>query len=249
MGGIARTAMKALAVIISLCAGTLFVGCASIARHTETQNEVGPYAGVRADARLLANPNSVQKPPVHPAVVAALSVIDLPLSLALDTLLLPIDLTYRKKDLTIELGLQEIRLDAAVLSHAADEPSKVPVRLKLRNPRPKAVKLRVASLTRVIRLCDYLDGDGKRWEFRWGGSKAIEDDRAVVPLEAETESEFELVLLVGRELLKPAGQDRTMTAGVQPPASLRFSVRENQVQTDSGARIMIRGSGSVSIQR
>lgn len=244
-----RTAMKALAIVISLCAGTLIIGCASIGRHTETQNEVGPYAGVRADAQLLANPNSVQKPPVHPAIVVALCVIDLPLSMALDTLLLPIDLTYRKKDLTIELGLQEINLDAAVLSDAADEPAKVPVRFKLRNPRPKAIKLRVASLTRVVRFCDFLDGDGRKWQFSWSDSKAIEDDQAVVSLEAETESEFELVLFVGRELFRLAGQGRAVTAGTQPPVSMRFSVRENTVLTDSDARIMIKGSGTVSIQR
>ena len=244
-----RTAMKALAIVIIFSAGTLLIGCASIARHTETPNEVGPYAGVRADAHLLANPNSVQKPPVHPAIVVTLCVIDLPLSMALDTLLLPIDLTYRKRDLTIELALLEFKLHAAVLSDAPDEPAKVPVRFKLRNPRPKAIKLRVASLERVIRFCDYLDADGQRWQFTRDDSKAIEDDQTVVPLEAETEAEFELVLFVGRELFRLAGQGRKVTAGGQPPASLRFNVRENTVLTDSDARIMIRGSGTVSIQR
>jgi uncharacterized protein YceK len=59
----------------------------------------GIYAGVRADAGLIAHPNNVGDAVVGsipPALVVTCCVIDLPLSLALDTALLPIDLTYHK---------------------------------------------------------------------------------------------------------------------------------------------------------
>ena len=55
--------------------------------------ETKPYPGVRSDAELLAHPTGVGVPAV---AAVACGVIDLPLSAALDTLLLPIDLTYRK---------------------------------------------------------------------------------------------------------------------------------------------------------
>ena len=78
----------------------LFSGCASIMTHTQQSPEgKGAYSGVRADVSVLAHPNSVGDAVighVSPAIIVPCGIIDMPLSAALDTLLLPIDLTYRE---------------------------------------------------------------------------------------------------------------------------------------------------------
>jgi uncharacterized protein YceK len=95
------SAMKASAIFVVascviVCAGP---GCSSIGTHVPHQ-EAGVYPGVRADGGLIAHPHVRDDPVVFghisPGVVVAYSVVDLPFSAALDTLLLPIDLTYRK---------------------------------------------------------------------------------------------------------------------------------------------------------
>jgi len=226
-------------------------GCASVLSHTESQEEVGPYAGIRADGQMLAHPNSIQEPPVHPAVVVPITILDLPLSAALDTLLLPIDLTYRKTEApaAIELELEEIKLSNAVMSQSPGGPSSVPVRLKIRNPRPEAVKLKTGCLARIISCCDFVDVDGQKWGIPWGGFGAIYDERAVVSLKGRSELVFEFAVYAGRELLKPVGAGLGMPEGVRAPSSLHFSVRDSHVQTESGAWIPIKGSGTVSVQR
>jgi uncharacterized protein YceK len=84
----------------------VWAGCASVSTHTETTKEVGAYSGVRADTHLLAHPNSIRKPPIHPVIVESFSLIDLPVSAALDTLLFPIDLTYRESRVPAALELE-----------------------------------------------------------------------------------------------------------------------------------------------
>src|SRR6266496_6774568 len=76
----------------------LCCGCASVVTHTQQGTEgKGVYSGVRADAWLLSHPNSEGDAVVghiSPFIIVPCTIIDLPLSAALDTLLLPIDLTY-----------------------------------------------------------------------------------------------------------------------------------------------------------
>jgi uncharacterized protein YceK len=79
-----------------LSALLLCSGCTSVFTHTTTRKEVGAYPGVRADAHLLAHPRSIRKPPIHPAVAVTYSLLDFPFSAVFDTLVLPIDLTYRE---------------------------------------------------------------------------------------------------------------------------------------------------------
>ena len=76
----------------SLAIGFFCAGCASMITHTAKKEE-GVYPGVREDAHLLTHPNSIRKPPIHPVIVVTFSLIDMRLSAALDTILLPIDLT------------------------------------------------------------------------------------------------------------------------------------------------------------
>jgi uncharacterized protein YceK len=238
------------------CALVFCSGCASILTRTQAspEDKGRPYSGVRGDAWLLAHPNKVGDAVighVSPALVVPYAIIDLPLSAGLDTVFLPFDLTYRKSDApaAIELELQEIKLGAAVMSETPDGPSAVPVRLKIRNPRPKAVKLRTACLARIIRCSDYVDVDGNKWNLPWGGFKAIEDNRAVVSLEANADSELELNVLTSRELLKPVDRGDGIPAGLQAPTSLTFRVRDSHVQTYTDAWIPIKGSGTVLVQR
>lgn len=64
--------------------------------HTQHSPE-GIYPGVRTDWRLLGRCNSVGDAavgPISPFIVVPFAIVDLPLSATLDTLLLPIDLTY-----------------------------------------------------------------------------------------------------------------------------------------------------------
>ena len=249
MNGVLRF-LTTTAVVLALCCS-----CTSIRSHTrQSSDSKGAYSGVQGDARLLAHPNSLNDSVtghVSPALVVPYSIVDLPLSVALDTLLLPIDLTYHKSNApaAIQLELQDIKLGSAVLSETPDGPSTVPVRLKIANPRPKAVKLKIGCLTRIIRCSDYVDVDGQKWELPWGGFKATDDNRAVVSLEARSESEFELAVPTGRELLRPVGLGRGIANGVPVPTSLKFSVRDSHVQTESDAWIPVGGSGTVSVQR
>ena len=81
---------------ITLCIG---LGCASIRTHVSEVEEPEVYGGVRADARLIAHPHEMGDSKVghfEPWAIVTYSIIDLPFSAALDTLLLPIDLTYQK---------------------------------------------------------------------------------------------------------------------------------------------------------
>ncbi len=226
-------------------------GCASVLSHTQSDEALGPYSGMRVDGHLVANPNSIEKPPVHPAVVTPLSLIDLPLSAALDTLLLPIDLTYRrpKAPAAIELELEEINVKDAVKSKTPDGPSTLPVRLKIRNPRPQAVRLRSASLAQIIGSSDYVDIDGQLWKIPWGGFQAIYDRRAVVSLPAHSESEIELVLLTGKDLLRPVSHSIETAEEMQAFTSLDFKVRDSHVETYTGASIPVKGNGTVSVKR
>jgi uncharacterized protein YceK len=78
---------------ITLCTG---LGCTSIGTHVSDE-EPGVYTGVRADARLIAHPLEMDDSMVghvEPWAIVTYSIIDLPFSAALDTLLLPIDLIY-----------------------------------------------------------------------------------------------------------------------------------------------------------
>lgn len=83
-----------------IAGGALFLcaGCASVMTHTQRDADgKGPYSGVRGDAWVLGHPNSVGDAVigrVSPAIVVPLAFVDMPLSAGLDTLLLPIDLTY-----------------------------------------------------------------------------------------------------------------------------------------------------------
>ena len=236
--------------VLALCCG-----CTSIGTHTQQSSDgKGAYSGVRGDTQLLAHPDSIDDSVighVSPALVVPYSIIDLPLSAALDTLLLPIDLTYRQSEApaAIELELQEIKLNEAVRSETPDGPSTVPVSLKITNPRPKAVKLRTGCLSRIVSCADYMDSDGQRWEFTTSGIRARYGEEEVVPLGAHSEIEFQLALLTSRDLMKPFGSGQGVPESVRAPTSLKFTVRDSDVQTDSGAWIPIKGSGTVTVQR
>ncbi len=233
--------------------GVFFVctGCASVLSHTGSHEEVRPYPGTRVDGQLLANPNSIQKPPVHPAVVIPISVIDLPLSAALDTLLLPIDLTYRKPETpaAIEIELLEIKLGDVVTSERLDGITTLPVRLRIRNPRPTAVRLRAGRLADIIRCSDLTDEAGIRWKIPWGGFEAKYDQGSVVLVAGRSESVFDFSVLTSRKLLEPNGSRPGVAEDGRAPASLHFKVRDSFILTDSGASIPIRGSGTVSVKK
>ena len=64
-------------------------GCASVMGHKPAEEVPKPYPGVRMDAEQVGHPNGRGVPAV-PVVI--MSVIDMPFSAALDTVLLPIDL-------------------------------------------------------------------------------------------------------------------------------------------------------------
>lgn len=242
--------MQPSRILQTILCGALFscAGCGSLFTHTTTKKEVGLYPGVRTDADSLAHPNSIRKPPVHPAIVVPASVIDLPLSAALDTLLLPIDLTYREPTTptALELEVRAIKLSVASRGETPQAPSSVPVLLTIKNPRSKAVKIRIGCLARIVSCCDYEDSEGHRWEFTWGGFGATYDPRAILAIDCQGEADYELALLIGKELLRPYGHGPPAEIGA--PASLRFRVRDSDIQTESGAWIPIRGSGAVSVQ-
>lgn len=229
-------------------------GCGSLSSHTQQDDRgKGPYSGVRADAWCLSHPNRIGDAVighVSPALVVPCCIIDLPLSAAVDTLLLPIDLTYNGSNAPgpIELDLREIRLADAVMSKTPDGPATVPVRLMLRNPRAKPVRLRTACLASIISCSAYTDDHERLWQFPRGGFGAKYDRAAVTALAARSETEIELALRPGRELLIPCptGQGGP-PAHLPAPASLRFQVRDSHVETESGAWIPITGKGTVSV--
>ena len=80
-------------VLVSCC------GCSSLATHIPNKAP-GPYGGVRADSKMITHPRAVNDSVVvghiPRGVVRAYALLDLPFSAVVDTLLLPIDLTYRK---------------------------------------------------------------------------------------------------------------------------------------------------------
>jgi uncharacterized protein YceK len=242
--------MRFSRIFQTVCCGALLTctSCGSLFSHTTTKKEVGPYPGVRDDVYLLAHPRSIREPPIHPAVVVPVSIIDIPLSAALDTLLLPIDLTYResKAPAALELELRTIKLSAASRGETPERPSSVPVLLRLRNPRPRAIKIPLGRLAHIVSCCDYQDAEGHKWEFTWGGFGAIYDPGAVLAVEGQGEAEFELTLLAGKEILRLYGHPAP--TGMGAPASLQFRIRDSHIQTESGAWIPIAGSGTVSVQ-
>jgi len=71
-------------------------GCASIWTHADPDpDRAGVYPGARQDARLLAHPEEID--PAGLKVVAyPFILVDTPLSAAVDTVLLPLDLTRPK---------------------------------------------------------------------------------------------------------------------------------------------------------
>jgi len=108
-----RTPIMKSTGILSMIAAfvtCLCTGCASVLTHTQKEPEgKGPYSGVRIDGWLIAHPFPKQPEwRIHPALVVTFSVVDMPLSFALDTVLLPIDLTYDPKaDKTRYPGAEE----------------------------------------------------------------------------------------------------------------------------------------------
>jgi uncharacterized protein YceK len=78
-------------IIFSVAMLTLCSGCGTILAHVDG-SVTGPYSGVRCDSHLIASVGKEHDMPVFPWIIP-LSIFDLPLSLATDTLLLPYDLT------------------------------------------------------------------------------------------------------------------------------------------------------------
>jgi len=77
-----------------LLGGFLCSGCASLT--CRTPGEATPvYPGVRADVLTIAHPTS--DPPFNRTGNVICGIFDLPFSAVLDTLLLPIDLSYHPK--------------------------------------------------------------------------------------------------------------------------------------------------------
>ncbi len=78
--------------------GVLCSGCASIWTHADPDlDKSGVYSGTRQDARLLAHPDEID--PAGLKVIAyPFLVVDTPLSAAIDTVLLPLDLARGKPE-------------------------------------------------------------------------------------------------------------------------------------------------------
>jgi uncharacterized protein YceK len=229
-------------------------GCSSLGGHLGDEFQ-GVYPGVGTDVTSIAHPphvvDSVMWGDIPRGVTVTFAILDTPLSLALDTVLLPVDLAHRSKPeapMVIEVELQEIRLLAAVASETPEGPSRVPVRVKISNPRPKAVNLNTGCLVRIIRCSDYVDSDGQAWELPWGGINAFEDNRAVVSIGAHSDAEFELAIPTAKGLLRPGSHGPGTAGSVGVPAALRYAVRDTHVETGSGAWIRIRGCGTVSVR-
>jgi len=70
-------------------------GCSSLLTRNANNDPWGAYPGVRMDAHFIAHP-TVIAPELsgNPPLIWTLAVLDFPLSAAMDTLLLPIDLTF-----------------------------------------------------------------------------------------------------------------------------------------------------------
>src|SRR5690242_16333295 len=84
-----KSAVKFFMWWIPLCA---CCGCSSFLMHTGSGE--GVYQGARMDANLIAHPRTF--PFLPPQLTVPLAVIDIAPSAALDTLLLPIDLTFEQ---------------------------------------------------------------------------------------------------------------------------------------------------------
>jgi uncharacterized protein YceK len=77
-------------LFIGLVALLTCSGCSSFVMHTGGCE--GIYIGARTDATYIAHPSTF--PFLPPPITVALAIIDIAPSAALDTLFLPIDLTY-----------------------------------------------------------------------------------------------------------------------------------------------------------
>ena len=78
-------------IIFSVAMLTLCSGCGTILAHVDG-SVTGPYSGVRLDSHLIASVGKEHDMPVFPWIIP-LSIFDLPLSAASDTLVLPYDLS------------------------------------------------------------------------------------------------------------------------------------------------------------
>ena len=101
LGGVRPSNMKhhwkllfGLCIAFSACSG-----CGTLGTHIPNQSP-GVYAGVRADVKEIFHPSEINDGVIGHiprGVLVPCFIIDLPLSAAMDTLFLPIDLTYRKQ--------------------------------------------------------------------------------------------------------------------------------------------------------
>ncbi|NBR84830.1 MAG: YceK/YidQ family lipoprotein [Proteobacteria bacterium] len=84
------TAGVGIGLFVGACLLSL-TGCAAIGMRTNG-SAPEPYAGVKGNAHYLANPQLADKPSLQ-----FMNILDLPFSAALDTVLLPFDLSRNKR--------------------------------------------------------------------------------------------------------------------------------------------------------